>query len=77
MAYDEDEVRFLGLASEQIGLAIDAAVNLYISQRVQDRLKLILDLSNQVFRICIFTICSWLRLRVSAVSCIATLRLLC
>jgi formate hydrogenlyase transcriptional activator len=46
--YDEDEVRFLGLASEQIGLAIDAAVNLYISQRVQDRLKLILDLSNQV-----------------------------
>jgi formate hydrogenlyase transcriptional activator len=47
-AYDEEEVRFLGLASEQIGLAIDAAVNLYISQRVQDRLKLILDLSNQV-----------------------------
>ncbi len=46
--YDEDEVRFLRLASEQIGLAIDAAVNLYISQRVQDRLKLILDLSNQV-----------------------------
>ncbi len=46
--YDEEEVRFLGLASEQIGLALDAAVNLYISQRVQDRLKLILDLSNQV-----------------------------
>ncbi len=46
--YDEDEVRFLGLASEQIGLAIDAAVNLYISQRVQDRLKLILELSNQI-----------------------------
>jgi formate hydrogenlyase transcriptional activator len=47
-AYDEEEVRFLGLASEQIGLAIDAAVNLYISQQVQERLKLILDLSNQV-----------------------------
>ncbi len=46
--YDDEEVRFLALASEQIGLAIDAAVNLYISQRVQDRLKLILDLSNQV-----------------------------
>jgi formate hydrogenlyase transcriptional activator len=46
--YDEDEVSFLGVASEHIGLAIDAAVNLYISQRVQDRLKLILDLSNQV-----------------------------
>jgi formate hydrogenlyase transcriptional activator len=47
-AYDEEEVRFLGLASEHIGLAIDAAVNLYISQRVQERLKLTLDLSNQV-----------------------------
>jgi formate hydrogenlyase transcriptional activator len=46
--YDEEEVRFLSLASEQIGLAIDAAVNLYVSQRVQERLKLILDLSNQV-----------------------------
>jgi len=47
-AYDEEEVRFLGLASEQIGLAIGAAVNLFISQQVQDRLKLIIDLSNQV-----------------------------
>jgi formate hydrogenlyase transcriptional activator len=47
-AYDDEEVRFLGLAAEQIGLAIDAAVNFYISQQVQDRLKLILDLSNQV-----------------------------
>jgi formate hydrogenlyase transcriptional activator len=47
-AYDEEEVRFLELACEQIGLAIDAAVNLFISQRVQDRLKLILDLSNQM-----------------------------
>ena len=47
-AYDDDEVRFLGLAAEQIGLAIDAAVNFFISQRVQDQLKLILDLTNQV-----------------------------
>ncbi|MGB6842011.1 MAG: GAF domain-containing protein, partial [Candidatus Sulfotelmatobacter sp.] len=47
-AYDPEEVRFLSLASEQIALAIDAAVNLYISQRVQERLKLILELSNQV-----------------------------
>lgn len=47
-AYDEEEVRFLGLASDQIGLAIDAAVNFYVSQRVQDQLKLILDLTNQV-----------------------------
>ena len=47
-AYDEDELRFLGLASEQIGLAIDATVNFYVSQRVQDQLKLILELTNQV-----------------------------
>ena len=47
-AYDEEEVRFLGLVADQIGLAIDAAVNFFISQRVQDQLKLILDLNNQV-----------------------------
>ena len=47
-AYDEEEIQFLGLVAEQIGLAIDAAVNFYISQRVQDQLKLILDLTNQV-----------------------------
>jgi formate hydrogenlyase transcriptional activator len=47
-AYDEEEVRFLGLVADQIGLAIDAAVNFFISQRVQDQLKLILDLTNQV-----------------------------
>jgi formate hydrogenlyase transcriptional activator len=47
-AYDEDELQFLGLVAVQIGLAIDAAVNFYVSQRVQDQLKLILDLTNQV-----------------------------
>jgi len=47
-AYDEEEVRFLGLVADQIGLAIDAAVNFYVSQRVQDQLKLILELNNQV-----------------------------
>ena len=47
-AYDAEEVRFLGIVAGQIGLAIDAAVNFYISQRVQDQLKLILDLTNQV-----------------------------
>jgi formate hydrogenlyase transcriptional activator len=47
-AYDEDEVCFLRLVADQIGLAIDAAVNFYISQRVHDQLKLILDLTNQV-----------------------------
>jgi len=47
-AYDAEEVRFLELAGDQIGLAIDAAVNFYVSQRVQDQLKLILDLTNQL-----------------------------
>ncbi len=47
-AYDQEEVRFLGLVAEHIGLAIDAAINFFISQRVQDQLKLILDLTNQV-----------------------------
>ena len=47
-AYDDDEVRFLTLASEQIGLAIDSAVNFHVSQRVQEQLKLILDLNNQL-----------------------------
>ena len=47
-AYDEEEISFLGLVAEQTGLAIDAAVNFFLSQRMQDRLKLILDLTNQV-----------------------------
>jgi len=47
-AYDQEEVAFLGQVAELIGLAIDAAVNFHVSQRVQDRLKLILDLTNQV-----------------------------
>jgi formate hydrogenlyase transcriptional activator len=47
-AYDEEEVRFLGLVAGQIGLAVDAAVNFYVSQQVQDQLKLILDLTNQI-----------------------------
>jgi len=47
-AYDEEEVRFLCLVGNQIGLAIDAAVNFYVSQRVQEQLKLTLELTNQV-----------------------------
>jgi len=47
-AYDEQEIDFLRLVAEQISLAIDAAVNFYISQRVQDQLKLTLELTNQV-----------------------------
>ncbi|MGC2404048.1 MAG: sigma 54-interacting transcriptional regulator [Acidobacteriaceae bacterium] len=47
-AYPEEEVRFLSLVADQIALAIDAAVNFYLSRQAQDRLKLILDLTNQV-----------------------------
>src|ERR1700676_3408520 len=47
-AYPDDEVRFLSLLADQMALAIDAAVNFYLSRRAQDRLKLILDLTNQV-----------------------------
>jgi formate hydrogenlyase transcriptional activator len=47
-AYPEDEVRFLSLVADQIALAIDAAVNFYLSRQAQDRLKLILELTNQV-----------------------------
>jgi formate hydrogenlyase transcriptional activator len=47
-AYPEEEVRFLSLVADQIALAIDAAVNYYLSRQAQDRLKLILDLTNQV-----------------------------
>jgi formate hydrogenlyase transcriptional activator len=47
-AYDAEECQFLSLAGDQIGLAIDAAVNFYLSQRVQKQLSLILELTNQV-----------------------------
>lgn len=46
-AYAE-EVPFLSLVADQIALAIDAAVNFHVSRRAEDRLKLILDLTNQV-----------------------------
>jgi formate hydrogenlyase transcriptional activator len=47
-AYPEDEVRFLCLVADQIALAIDAAVNFYLSRQAEDRLKLILEVTNQV-----------------------------
>ena len=47
-AYCEEEVRFLRLAADQLALAIDAAVNFYLSQQAEDRLKLTLDLTNQI-----------------------------
>jgi formate hydrogenlyase transcriptional activator len=47
-AYSGDEVRFLSMVADQIALAIDAAVNFHLSRQAQNRLKLILDLTNQV-----------------------------
>src|ERR1700732_3981876 len=47
-AYPDDEIRFLSVVADQIALAIDAAVNFYLSRQAQDRLELILDLTNQV-----------------------------
>ena len=47
-AYCEEEVSFLLLAADQVALAIDAAVNFAISQQSQERLKLLLELTNQV-----------------------------
>jgi formate hydrogenlyase transcriptional activator len=47
-AYPEEEARFLQLVASQLALVLDAAVNLDSSRRLQDRLQLILDLTNQV-----------------------------
>jgi formate hydrogenlyase transcriptional activator len=47
-AYAEDEVRFLSLVVNQIALAMDDALNFQASQRAQERLELLLDLTNSV-----------------------------
>ncbi len=47
-AYCDEEIAFLSLAADQVALAIDAAINFAVSQRSQERLKLLLDLTNQV-----------------------------
>jgi formate hydrogenlyase transcriptional activator len=47
-AYPEEEIRFLRLVADQLSLVLDAALNFDSSERLQDRLKLILDLTNQV-----------------------------
>jgi len=47
-AYAEEECRFLDLVADQLALAIDAAVSSYLSQQAEERLRLILDLTNQV-----------------------------
>jgi formate hydrogenlyase transcriptional activator len=47
-AYPEEETRFLRLVADQLALVLDAAINLHSSERLQDRLRLILELTNQV-----------------------------
>ena len=43
-----DEGAFLVQVADHIALAIDAAINYCVSQRAQERLKVIIDLTNQV-----------------------------
>jgi formate hydrogenlyase transcriptional activator len=47
-AYSEAEVRFLSLVADQMALAIDDALNFEASQIAQEKLKLLLDLTNSV-----------------------------
>jgi formate hydrogenlyase transcriptional activator len=47
-AYSEEEVRFLSLVADQIALAMDDAINFEASRRAQERLELLLDLTNRV-----------------------------
>ncbi len=47
-AYSEEEVRFLSLVADQIALATDDALNFQASQRAQNRLELLLDVTNRV-----------------------------
>ncbi len=47
-AYSEEEVRFCSLVANQIALAMDDAINFQASQRAQERLELLLDLTNRV-----------------------------
>src|SRR6516225_12429636 len=46
-AYSDDEVRFCRLVADQIALAMDDAINFRASQRAQERLELLLDLTNR------------------------------
>jgi formate hydrogenlyase transcriptional activator len=47
-AYSPEEVRFCSLVADQIALAMDDAINFRASQRAQERLELLLDLTNRV-----------------------------
>jgi formate hydrogenlyase transcriptional activator len=47
-AYSDEEVRFVSLVAGQIALAMDDAINFEASRRAQERLELLLDLTNRV-----------------------------
>jgi formate hydrogenlyase transcriptional activator len=47
-AYSPEQVRFCALVANQIALAMDDAANFGASQRAQERLELLLDLTNRV-----------------------------
>ncbi len=47
-AYTREEVRFFKLVADQIALATDDAINFANSERAQERLQLLLDLTNRV-----------------------------
>jgi formate hydrogenlyase transcriptional activator len=47
-AYSPDDVRFCALVADQIALATDDAINFRASKRAQERLELLLDLTNRV-----------------------------
>jgi formate hydrogenlyase transcriptional activator len=47
-AYSEEDVFFLSLVADQIALATDDALNFRASQIAQDRLKILLDLTNSM-----------------------------
>jgi formate hydrogenlyase transcriptional activator len=47
-AYSQEEMGFFVLAASQIALAMESAVNFQASQKAQERLALLLDLTNRV-----------------------------
>src|SRR5215469_7257960 len=46
--YSDEEVRFLSLVVDQIALALDDSLNFQASKQAQERLELLLDLTNNV-----------------------------
>jgi formate hydrogenlyase transcriptional activator len=47
-AYSPEEIRFCSLVADQIALAMDDAINFRAVKRAQERLELLLDLTNRV-----------------------------